>query len=97
MYGEYKQYFELSTTALIAAYQIYGAAVDIAVAPATTYQTAAPYNSPIAVVAQGRAPAAGDMGATPIYGISCHWCIRGTTAMNPHHNQGQSTIMTNAS
>ena len=28
----------------------------MAVAPATTYQTAPPYASPIAVVAQGRAP-----------------------------------------
>ena len=38
-------------------------------ATATIYQAAPPYSSPIAVVAQGRAPTKGDMGATPIYGI----------------------------
>ena len=37
------------------------------IAPATIYQTAAPEPTPIAVVAQGRAPATGDMGARPIY------------------------------
>ena len=55
------------------------------VAPPTIYQTAAPYTSPIAVVAQGRAPAAGDMGARPIYGILCHWCPKGTMTINPYH------------
>ena len=85
LYGEYKQYFELSTAALIAAYQIYGAAVDIAVAPATTYQTAAAYSSPIAVVAQGRAPNEGDMGARPIYSILCHWCFRSPMTISPYH------------
>ena len=60
----------LWTAAPIAAYSTYGAAVDITIAAATTYQTAAPYASPpIALVAQGRAPAAGDMGSRPIYGI----------------------------
>ena len=71
----------LSIAAPIAAYPRYGAAVDIAIAPAIKYQTAAPYPSPIAVVAQGRAPAAGDMGARPIYGIFCHWCIRSTVTI----------------
>ena len=56
-----------------AAYPTYGAAVVIVMAPATTYQTAAPYPSPIAVVAQGRAPAKGDMGSRPIYGILWYW------------------------
>ena len=85
LYGQYKQYFELSTAALLAAYPIYGAAVDIVVAPATTYQAAA-YCSPIAVVAQGRAPDAGDMGARPIYSILCHWCLRGPMTINPYHD-----------
>ena len=68
----------LPAAAPIAAYSQYEAAVDIAIAPATEYQTAAPYTAPIAVVAQGRAPAAGDMGARPIYGIFCHWCFKST-------------------
>ena len=38
----------------------------------------------MAVVAQGRAPAKGDMGATPIYGILCHGPSDTTTA-NPYH------------
>ena len=53
---------------IIAVHTTYGAAVAMVIAPATIYQAAAPYPSPIAVVAQGRAPAKGDMGARPIYG-----------------------------
>ena len=81
----------LSTAAPIAEYQTYGAAVATTIATATTYETAAPYAPPlIAVVAQERAPAEGDMGARPIYGILCHWCLLGTMKIliwiwiNPH-------------
>ena len=72
----------LSTAAPIAEYQTY-AAVATTIATATTYQTAAPYAPPIlAVVAQGRAPAEGDMGARPIYSILCHWCLIGTMTIH---------------
>ena len=61
----------LSKAAPNAASPIYGAAVVMATTTAIATELAAPYISPIAVVAQGRAPAKGDMGARPIYGICC--------------------------
>ena len=73
MAGIYSHHcFDLHTNIII-----YGAAVAITVASAeatATTQVAAPYPLPIAVVAQRRAPAIGDMGARPIFGIFCHWC-----------------------
>ena len=39
----------------------------------------------MAVVAQGRAPATGDMGARPIYGILCYRCHSGSRPINPYH------------
>ena len=33
----------------------------------------------MADVAQCRAPATGDMGARPIFGIFCHWCLSSIT------------------
>ena len=61
--------------AINTAYPAYGAAVGMLIAAAIIYQTAAPYPSPTAVVAQGRAPAKGDMGARPIYCIFGHWLL----------------------
>ena len=48
---------------------IYGAAAR-GIIVTVAAQTAAAYSS-MAVVAQGRAPSKGDMGARPIYGILC--------------------------
>ena len=62
-----------------AAKPIYGTAVAAAIAAApattTTATTAAPTAapSPFAVVAQGRAPFKGDMGARPIFGKYGNW------------------------
>ena len=64
-------YVILSRAAINAASPIYGAAVVMATTTAIATELAAPYISPITVVAQGRAPAKGDMGARPIYGICC--------------------------
>ena len=63
-----------------AARAIYGTAVAATIAAAattTTEPTTAPTTapSPFAVVAQGRAPIKGDMGATPIFGKRGIWCI----------------------
>ena len=84
MYEQYKTIFYviLARAAANTASSIYSAAA-ISIAPAITTQAAVP--SPIAVVAQGRAPAKEDMGATPIYGILCHWCPSGTMTTNPYH------------
>ena len=54
-----------------AARPINGRAVAVSIAAATattTTATAAPYSPSFAVVAQGRAPIKGDMGARPIFG-----------------------------
>ena len=53
----------------------YGAVVAIWMDPTTATKSAVPHISAIAVVAQGRAPAKGALGARPIYGIFCHWCL----------------------
>ena len=56
----------ITTTTTKAARPIYGAAVAISIFPSIATATAASYPYPTAVVAQGRAPATGDMGARPL-------------------------------
>ena len=67
--------YALSTTAATStASPIYGAVVAISIAPTTAAKPARNI-PPIAVVAQRRAPATGDIGARPILGIYFHWCL----------------------
>ena len=74
-------YIILFSTATRAATAIYGdtVAVSMAAAATTTEPTIVPTTAhieePFAVVAQGRAPIIGDMGARPIIGIFGNWCI----------------------
>ena len=63
-----------------AATPIYSSAVAVPIAAATATTTAQPTTAPttappslFAVVAQGRAPVKGDMGARPIYGNYGNW------------------------
>ena len=71
-------YVILFGAATKAAISICGDAVAVSTAAATattTQPTTAPIQVPFAVVAQGRAPIIGDMGARPIIGIFGNWCI----------------------
>ena len=81
MYHTSNIWYAIIGAAAKAATAIYGTAVavPIATAPATTTTTTivaptAPL-SPFAVVAQGRAPVKGDMGAIPIIGNYGIWCM----------------------
>ena len=78
MYHTSNIWYAIIETAAKAATPISGTAVavPIAAAPTTTAATrAAPTAqlSPFAVVAQGRAPVEGDMGAIPIFGKFGNW------------------------
>ena len=71
--------YDIIGTATKAATSIYGTAVAAPIAApatATTEPAAAPTTKPplpFAVVAQGRAPVKGDMGARPIFGTYGNW------------------------
>ena len=79
MYHTSNILYDIIGAATKAATPIYGTAVAAPIAaPATTtaQPTAAPTTeapSPFAVVAQGRAPVKGDMGARPIFGTYGNW------------------------
>ena len=79
MYHTSNIWYAIIGTAAKAATPIYGTAVAVPIAaPATTKATTttAPITEPplpFAVVAQGRAPVKGDMGARPIFGTYGNW------------------------
>ena len=88
-------YIILSGAATNAAISKYGDAVAVSKAAATattTPTTTAPIVAPFAVVAQRRAPTAGDMGARPIYGIFGNWCIMRT---NPRYSSSDFITIDN--
>ena len=88
-------YIILFGAATKAAIPMYGDTVAVSIAAATTTTTpttTAPILVPFAVVAQRRAPIAGDMGARPIYGIHGNWCISST---KPTYSSSNSIINDN--
>ena len=84
-----------------AASTIYSVVVAMATTTATATQTA-PQSAPIAVVAQRRAPAKGDMGARPIYGkyvylmkhecFCIHYVQHEVPSRSTHGAQGKNNI-----